>query len=83
MLSENGDAKKILLAAAKCIKEFDSTNGDKDEYKDKAKQRSKNLLTCFFLVATSNNGIDATPTTGSNNISLMSSINTIDKGSNS
>ena len=74
-IAESGDAKKVILVATKCMKDFDATHQSDNDYKEKAKQKCKDILMWLYLVITDNTAITVTPTTGCNNISLITTMN--------
>ena len=54
IVRSNGDASDLLLSTIKDIKSFDTTHSGNKEFKDKAKQKSKDLLFWTYLAAKNN-----------------------------
>ena len=75
--TENGAAKKVFLAVVEAIKKFDTDNAGKAEFQDKAKQKCKDCLAWLYLVASGSNAVTPTPTTGCNNIGIITKLNGI------
>ena len=56
----NGDTTQALISCAQAIKEFDTLHSIDDDYTDKAKSKSKDILAWLYLVI--NDKVTATPT---------------------
>ena len=76
---EKGDTKAVLINVAKKVKEFDTENAGKEEYKDKAKSKCKDMLYWLYLVAVNSDAIRAENTIGCSNDGVLTELNAIDK----
>ena len=72
--AHDGNASHVLLAIAKAIKQFDTNVGDDDSYTEKAKQSCKDVLNWIYLVSIDSAAVSAIPSTGCNNIGLITSL---------
>ena len=79
ILEESGLASAVMVTVAKAIKDFDTTNSSKPKYRDKAKQKCKDVLSWLYLVATNHDSIEATPVTGCNSKEMVDTLNSIGK----
>jgi hypothetical protein len=63
--NSNGNSKSMLLDCVTKIKEFDMEHTNDDEYVDKARSKSKDILLWLYMVS-KNSRIDAIPVMGCN-----------------
>ena len=62
----NGNSKLMLIECVKKIKEFDIEHTNDDDYTDKARSKSKDILLWLYLVCKISDKIDAVPVIGCN-----------------
>ena len=74
--SNDGNSMKVLIDAAKTIKDFDTTHASDTDYKEKAKSKSKDILAWLYLVG--ENKIQSTPTMGCNSRPLLKEFQNLD-----
>ena len=75
IVAESGNAKKVLITVAQKVKDFDATNTDKEEFKDKAKSKCKDLLYWLYLVCATSDSIAAVNTTSCSHEPLIKRLN--------
>ena len=75
----NGSAGETLLVAIKEIKEFDNAHAGDIAYKEKAKQKCRDILMWLYVVAKGNRAIQKTQVTGCNSLALITKLNAIEK----
>ena len=61
ILKNNGSAKELLLSIIKSMKNFDTIHQGDDEFKDKAKNKCKDIIYWCYLVSINSESIKATP----------------------
>ena len=71
--SSEGNSKQVLVDVAKRIKDFDTLHAGDNEYVDKAKLKSKEILFLFYFKVMDK--IQAIPTIGCNNRAIISKLN--------
>ena len=77
IVQHNGNAKEVYLAVVRAIKNFDNVHSSDAAYSDKARQKCRDCLAWLYLVATGNGAVSKTPTTGCNNVGVITKLNAI------
>ena len=73
----DGDAAHILVETAKAFKDFDTAHSNDEDYIDKAKSKSKDVLAWLYLVIT--NKVTAIPTISCSSKILKSKISNLEQ----
>ena len=73
---KDGNAKEVLIEVARVIKEFDTKHSNDAEYTEKARQKCRPILAWLFL--TIKEKINAIPTMGCNNRSMIRSLKALE-----
>jgi hypothetical protein len=71
IMAFQGAPKKVLFAIIEAIKAFDTAHQGDDEYKEKAKTMSKDILFWCYLVLCDSDSIQSTPTTVCSSVSVI------------
>ena len=64
IINLNGDVYPVLLSALRAIKDFDSIHSSDNEYADKARTKSKDIIFWLYLVSQNHDSVEAVPTMG-------------------
>ena len=72
---KNGSAAEVLIEVIKIIKKFDTDHNGDAGFKDKAKQKCKDVVMWLYLVSKDEGGIAPTPTTACINPTMIGILN--------
>jgi hypothetical protein len=78
IMNHQGSAKELLFALIDAIRAFDTAHQGDDDYKDKAKSMSKEILFWCYLVFKDSDSIQATPTTGCRSVKVIKALRVIE-----
>ena len=77
ILKNDGSAKHLLLSINSAICTFDTIHEDNDDYVDKAKTTSKDIICQCYLASKKSESIKPIPTIGCSSIMVMKAIKSI------
>ena len=69
-----GDARVVLTKCSETIKQFDTDHNTDENYKDKAKQKCKDIVNWIYLVCSESEAIEAVPTMACNDTKLAQAL---------
>ncbi len=81
IMKHQGSVKEVLFTVINRIQEFDQVNQDNEEFREKAKTCSKDIIFWCYLVLVEANTIKATPTTACNNVAVIRACRELTKKS--
>ena len=73
-----GDARVVLTQCSEAIKAFDSEHNSDEEFKDKAKQKCKDIVNWLYLVSKDSEAITAVSTIACSDPKLAKALHTIE-----
>lgn len=77
IVDSNGDVYQVFLTALRAIKDFDSIHNNDNDYIDKARSKSKDIIFWLYLVSQDHASIEAVPTMGCSNKTLAKALKTV------